>query len=31
MSDGFVDFGFGDGDKTLNRKTKKFDPEAGKT
>jgi len=31
MSDGFVDFGFGDGDKALNRKTKKFDPEAGKT
>jgi hypothetical protein len=31
MSDGFVDFGFGDGDKSLNRKTKKFDPEAGKT
>lgn len=31
MSDGFVDFGFGDGDKALSRKTKKFDPEAGKT
>lgn len=31
MSDGFVDFGFGDGDKNLGRKTKKFDPEAGKT
>ena len=31
MSDGFTDFGFGDGDKNLGRKVKKFDPEAGKT
>lgn len=31
MSDVFIDFGFGDGDKALNRKLKKFDPEAGKT
>lgn len=31
MSDGFVDFGFGDGDKGLGRKIKKFDPEANKS
>ena len=31
MSDGFHDFTFGEGDKNLGRKSKKFNPEAGKS
>ncbi len=31
MSDGFFEFGFGDGDQKVGKKSKKFDPEANRT
>lgn len=31
MSEGFFEFGFGDGDQKVGKKSKKFDPESGRT